>query len=58
MIYLYWPPGPFLAAQYDKQPGGAGFEATGILCVSDFSWVVVVQEDGERHLWRHQFVTL
>ena len=27
-VYLYWPPGPFLATQYDKEPGGAGFEAT------------------------------
>ena len=26
-INLYWPPGPFLATQYDKEPGGAGFEA-------------------------------
>ena len=26
-VYLYWPPGPFLATQYDKEPGGAGFEA-------------------------------
>ena len=25
-VYLYWPPGPFLATQYDKEPGGAGFE--------------------------------
>ena len=23
------PPGPFLATQYDKDPGGAGFEASG-----------------------------
>ena len=28
MIYFNWPPGPFLATQYDKEPGGAGFEAT------------------------------
>ena len=27
MIYFNWPPGPFLATQYDKEPGGAGFEA-------------------------------
>ena len=27
-VYLYWPPGPFLATQYDKEPGGAGFEAS------------------------------
>ena len=27
-VYLYWTPGPFLATQYDKEPGGAGFEAT------------------------------
>ena len=26
-VYLYWFPGPFLATQYDKEPGGAGFEA-------------------------------
>ena len=26
-VYLYWPPGPFLATQYDKESGGAGFEA-------------------------------
>ena len=26
-VYLYWPPGPFQATQYDKEPGGAGFEA-------------------------------
>ena len=26
-VYLYWPPGSFLATQYDKEPGGAGFEA-------------------------------
>ena len=29
MIYFNWPPGPFLATQYDKEPGGAGFEAMG-----------------------------
>ena len=28
MIYFNWPPGPFLATQYDKEPGGAGFEAS------------------------------
>ena len=28
MIYFNWPPGPFLATQYDMEPGGAGFEAT------------------------------
>ena len=27
MIYFNWPPGPFLATQYDMEPGGAGFEA-------------------------------
>ena len=27
MIYLYWPPGPFLVTQDDMEPGGAGFEA-------------------------------
>ena len=27
MIYFNWPPGPFLATQYDKEPGGAGFGA-------------------------------
>ena len=26
-VYLYWPPGPFPATKYDKEPGGAGFEA-------------------------------
>ena len=26
-VYLYWPPGPFLLTQYDKEPGGDGFEA-------------------------------
>ena len=26
MIYFNWPPGPFLATQYDKEPGGAEFE--------------------------------
>ena len=26
-VYLYWPPGPFLATLYDKEPGRAGFEA-------------------------------
>ena len=30
-VYLYWTPGPFLATQYDKEPGGAGFEATLIM---------------------------
>ena len=29
---LNWTPGPFLATQYDKEPGGAGFEARGALC--------------------------
>ena len=28
MIYFNWPPGPFPATQYDKEPGGAGFEAS------------------------------
>ena len=28
MIYFNWTPGPFLATLYDKEPGGAGFEAT------------------------------
>ena len=32
-VYLYWPPGPFLATQYDKEPDGAGFEAT-LPCIS------------------------
>ena len=27
-VYLYWPPAPFLATQYNKEPGGAGFEAS------------------------------
>ena len=26
-VYLHWHPGPFLATQYNKEPGGAGFEA-------------------------------
>ena len=26
LVYLCWPPGPFLATQYDKEPGGARFE--------------------------------
>ena len=26
-VYLSWPPGPFLATHYDKEPGRAGFEA-------------------------------
>ena len=24
MIYFNWPPGPFPAIQYDKEPGGPG----------------------------------
>ena len=38
MIYFNWPPGPFLATQYDKEPGGAGFEARAKLIEAEDFW--------------------
>ena len=41
-VYLYWPPGPFLATQYDKEPGGAGFEATVHACIHNLLFLLSV----------------
>ena len=47
MIYFNWPPGPFLATQYNKEPGGAGFEA---------SEASARAPDHERHKSKHIYV--